>query len=65
MLFRDHALVRALRRRHVGGVRFAARHAFQHPYVTPLEPSMRLDADDARDAAALLARRTGENLPMI
>jgi hypothetical protein len=57
--------VRALWRRHVGGMRFAAHHAFEHPHVTPLEPPVRLDADDAGDAAALFARRTGENFPMI
>src|SRR5690242_11471021 len=45
-------LVRAARGRHLGLVGLAADHAFEQPHVPALEPRMRVDAHDARDAAA-------------
>jgi hypothetical protein len=53
--------MRARRGRHIGAVRPAAFEAFQRPDVTALEALVRLDAHDARRAAAFFALGTGEN----
>ena len=55
----------ALRRRHVGGLLGAAAQAFERPDVATLVPLVRLDADQARDAAALLAWRSSEEFRLL
>ena len=50
----------ALRRRHVGGLLRAAAQALERPDVAALVALVRLDPDNARDAVASFAGRSGE-----